>query len=269
MLGKESRSPTLKPRSGWVGEQLSRLGKRLPIPIFAAVLLMNVYMECVKNPIDFILHINDQLDCLVNTYNIWIYAILFLVIFVETGLVVMPFLPGDSLLFAAGAICARTAGQPDAPMNIWVLILLLFIAAVLGDNSNYAIGRFFGARAVKLKIGKRQLVKQSYIDKTQAFFDKYGTKAIIMARFVPIVRTFTPFVAGVGKMEYKRKFLPFDVLGGFLWITSMCLAGFALGTNPWVKEHFESVVIAIILISVLPMVIGYISSRLKSKQATK
>lgn len=223
-------------------------------------------MECVQNPVDFILHINDKLDCLVSTYNIWIYAILFVIIFVETGLVVMPFLPGDSLLFAAGAICARTAGQPNAAMNIWVLILLLIAAAVLGDNSNYAIGRFLGGWAVKLKIGSRTLVKQAYIDKTQSFFDKYGTKAIIMARFVPIVRTFTPFVAGVGKMDYKRKFLPFDVLGGVLWISTMSLAGYALGTNQWVKEHFEAVVIAIILISVLPMVIGYIRSR-KSKPA--
>jgi membrane-associated protein len=225
-------------------------------------------MDCgLGNPINFILHINDNLDCLVNEYNVWIYAILFLIIFVETGLVVMPFLPGDSLLFAAGAICARTAGQPDAPMNIWVLIALLFIAAVMGDNSNYAIGRFMGEWATKLRIGKRQLVKQTYIDKTQAFFDKHGTKAIIMARFVPIVRTFTPFVAGVGKMDYRRKFLPFDVLGGFLWIASMSLAGYALGKNQWVKEHFEAVVIAIVLISVLPMVFGYIQSRwIKAKE---
>ncbi|MFN8397164.1 MAG: VTT domain-containing protein [Bacteroidia bacterium] len=225
-------------------------------------------MDCgIKNPISFILHINDYLDCLVGEYKGWIYAILFLIIFVETGLVVMPFLPGDSLLFAAGAICARTAGQPDAPLNIWVLIGLLIVAAILGDNSNYAIGRFLGGWAVKLKIGKRQLVKQAYIDKTQAFFDKYGTKAIIMARFVPIVRTFTPFVAGVGKMDYKRKFLPYDVFGGALWITTMSLAGYALGTNEWVKKHFEAVVIAIILISVLPMVIGYIRSRRSSKKA--
>lgn len=222
-------------------------------------------MECASNPIDFILHINKNLDCMVDTYNVWIYAILFLIIFVETGLVVMPFLPGDSLLFAAGAICARTAGQPDAPMNIWLLILLLFVAAVLGDNSNYAIGRFLGGWAVKLKIGKRSLVKQSYIDKTQAFFDKYGTKAIIMARFVPIVRTFTPFVAGVGKMDYKRKFLPYDIFGGFLWISSMTLAGYALGNVAWVRDHFEAVVIAIILISVLPMVIGYLRSRIGNK----
>jgi membrane-associated protein len=223
-------------------------------------------MEFIKSLFDFILHINDHLDVLVADYGPAIYAILFLIIFVETGLVIMPFLPGDSLLFAAGAICARFSGQPDAPMNIYLLILLLFIAAVLGDNSNYAIGRFFGQRAVNLKIGKRHLVKQAYIDRTSAFFDKYGTKAIIMARFVPIVRTFTPFVAGVGRMDYQRKFLPYDIAGGFLWITSMTVAGYLLGEIPWIKEHFEAVVLAIILISVLPMVIGYFVSRRKAAQ---
>lgn len=226
-------------------------------------------MEYIKELFDFILHINDHLDVMVAEYGTAIYAILFSIIFVETGFVVMPFLPGDSLLFAAGAICARTAGQPDAAMNIWILILILFIAAVLGDNSNYAIGRFLGQRAVNLKIGKRRLVKQAYIDRTEIFFEKYGSKAIIMARFVPIVRTFTPFVAGVGKMDYKKKFLPFDILGGFLWISSMSLAGYALGTNEWVKKHFEAVVIAIILISVLPMVFAYIKGRIDKSKAKK
>ena len=226
-------------------------------------------MEYIKDLVDFVLHINQHLDTMVAEYGTAIYAILFSIIFVETGLVIMPFLPGDSLLFAAGAICARSAGQPDAAMNIWVLILILFVAAVLGDNSNYAIGRFFGQKAVNLKIRNRRLVKQAYIDRTETFFEKYGTKAIIMARFVPIVRTFTPFVAGVGKMDYKKKFLPFDIIGGFLWISSMTLAGYLLGTNPWVKEHFEMVVIAIILISVLPMVFAYIKGRMDKSKAAK
>ena len=226
-------------------------------------------MEYIKDLLDFVLHINQHLDTMVAEYGTAIYAILFSIIFVETGLVIMPFLPGDSLLFAAGAICARSAGQPDAAMNIWVLILILFVAAVLGDNSNYAIGRFFGQKAVNLKIRNRRLVKQAYIDRTETFFEKYGTKAIIMARFVPIVRTFTPFVAGVGKMDYKKKFLPFDIIGGFLWISSMTLAGYLLGTNPWVKEHFEMVVIAIILISVLPMVFAYIKGRMDKSKAAK
>lgn len=222
-------------------------------------------MELIKDFLDFILHINDHLDTMVREYGTMIYAILFLIIFVETGLIVMPFLPGDSLLFAAGAICARSVNDPDPAMNIYVLIGLLFIAAVLGDNVNYAVGRFLGDKATKLRIGKRQLVKQAYIDKTHSFFEKYGTKAIIMARFVPIVRTFTPFVAGVGKMEYRKKFLPFDIAGGFLWISTMSLAGFWLGTNEWVKQHFEAVVIGIILISVLPMVVGFLQHKFSKK----
>jgi membrane-associated protein len=221
----------------------------------------------MKELLDYILHINKHLDGWVNEYGTVIYAILFLIIFVETGLVIMPFLPGDSLLFAAGAICARTADDPNAAMNIGVLILLLSIAAILGDNINYAIGRFTGSRITGLKLFGRNLVKQQYIDKTQLFFEKYGTKAIIMARFVPIVRTFTPFVAGVGKMDYKRKFLPFDIGGGILWISSMSLAGYFLGRIPWIEKNFEMVVVGIIGISVLPMVIGFINHKLKNKSA--
>lgn len=223
-------------------------------------------MGFIHSLLDFILHINDRLDGLVNEYGVTIYAILFLIIFVETGLVVMPFLPGDSLLFAAGALCARTAGTPEATLQILPLILLLSVAAILGDNTNYGIGRFFGARAVNLKIGKRNLVKQAYIDKTHNFFEKYGTKAIIMARFVPIVRTFTPFVAGVGKMDYKKKFLPFDIAGGILWISTMSLAGYMLGKNEWVKTHFEAVVVAIILISVLPMLFAWMRVRFSKEK---
>jgi membrane-associated protein len=219
----------------------------------------------LKEALDFILHINDHLDAMVAEYGTLIYVILFAIIFVETGVVIMPFLPGDSLLFAAGAICARSAGQPDAPMNILVMILLLSVAAILGDNSNYAIGRFFGTKAVNLKIGKRRLVKQAYIDKTHSFFEKYGTKAIIMARFVPIVRTFTPFVAGVGKMNYRTKFLPFDIAGGILWISTMSLAGYFLGSNSWVKAHFEAVVVGIILLSVLPMVFAWLNHKFGKK----
>ncbi len=224
-----------------------------------------LFLETIKFLLDFILHINDHLDALVLQYGSTIYAILFLIIFVETGLVIMPFLPGDSLLFAAGALCARTADQPDAPLQIGFLIGLLFIAAVLGDNSNYAIGRFFGQRALKMKIGGKALVKQEYIDRTHTFFEKYGTKAIIMARFVPIVRTFTPFVAGVGRMNYKKKFLPYDIAGGFLWIASMSLAGYALGQNPWVKKHFEAVVVGIIFLSILPMIITWLRHRFSGK----
>jgi len=215
----------------------------------------------IKELLDFILHINDHLTSMVQEYGTLVYAILFLIIFVETGLVIMPFLPGDSLLFAAGALCANEA----TGLNIVYLIALLFVAAVLGDNTNYWIGRTLGLRVTTMKIGKRRIVKQDYLDKTHAFFEKYGTKAIIMARFVPIVRTFTPFVAGVGKMTYRTKFLPYDVAGGFLWIASMSLAGYFLGTHEWVKKHFEGVVIAIIIISVMPMVITYLRHRFSKK----
>src|ERR1041385_3229810 len=178
-------------------------------------------MSFFHSAIDFVLHINDHLDAMVAEYGTTIYVILFTILFVETGLVVMPFLPGDSLLFAAGAICARQSLLPNPAMNIFVLIILLFAAAVLGDCSNYAIGKFFGKHAVNWKIGKRKLVKQSYIDRTHTFFEKYGTKAIIMSRFVPIIRTFTPFVAGVGEMKFRMKFLPYDIIGGFLWVSTM------------------------------------------------
>lgn len=222
-------------------------------------------MEIIRQLLDFVLHINEHLDAMVLLYGNQIYLILFLIIFVETGLVIMPFLPGDSLLFAAGALCARTADDPNATMHIGVLIALLCIAAIIGDNSNYAIGRFAGQKISNLKLGKRVLVKQEYIDKTQVFFEKYGTKAIIMARFVPIIRTFTPFVAGVGKMDYKKKFLPFDIAGGVLWITSMSLAGYFLGGIPFIKKHFEAVVIGIILLSILPMIIAYLRHRMSAK----
>jgi len=215
----------------------------------------------IKELLDFILHINDHLTSMVQEYGTLVYAILFLIIFVETGLVIMPFLPGDSLLFAAGALCANEA----TGLNIVYLIALLFVAAVLGDNTNYWIGRTLGLRVTTMTIGKRRIVKQDYLDKTHAFFEKYGTKAIIMARFVPIVRTFTPFVAGVGKMTYRTKFLPYDVAGGFLWIASMSLVGYFLGTHEWVKKHFEGVVIAIIIISVMPMLITYLRHRFSKK----
>lgn len=222
-------------------------------------------METIKELFHVLLHINDYLDGWVKEYGTAIYVILFIIIFVETGMIVMPFLPGDSLLFAAGAICARGAADGEASMNIFALIGLLWIAAVLGDNVNYGVGRFLGERATRLRIGKWHLVKQKNIDKTHAFFEKYGTKAIIMARFVPIVRTFTPFIAGVGAMKYRTKFLPFDILGGFLWIASMSLAGYFMGNITWIKEHFEMVVLIIIFVSILPMIIGLLRAKFGKK----
>lgn len=223
-------------------------------------------MSYIHDFFDFIFHIDTGLDKMVNEYGTLIYAVLFVIIFIETGLIIMPFLPGDSMLFAAGAICARQAGEPNAPLNIIALITLLSFAAILGDNCNYAVGRFLGERAVKIKLFGRNLVKQANIDKTHVFFEVYGTKAIILARFAPFLRTFTPFVAGVAKMSYRRKFLPFDIVGGVLWICVSLLSGFFLGKNHWVKEHFSSVIVAISFISLLPMIVGYLKHKFSKKK---
>lgn len=199
-------------------------------------------------------------EWIVQNYNDTIYIVLFLVIFIETGLVIMPFLPGDSLLFMAGLFAAK--GQ----LSLATILFILFLAAVLGDNVNYWIGRKLGLGVFEWKIRGRQLVKPSYLEKTEQFFDKRGVAAIIMARFVPIVRTFTPFAAGVGKMKY-RKFLLFDVIGGALWISSMTMAGFFLGEIDWVQNNLEKVVLLIIFVSVLPMLISFLRAKFAKKNA--
>lgn len=206
-----------------------------------------------------ILHLD--FDWLFQQYGTYVYLILFLVIFIETGLVAMPFLPGDSLLFTAG-LFANQVNQStgDTYLNIYYLLGLLFTAAVLGDNSNYWIGRTLGLKVMHMKIGKKVLVKQKYLDKTQQFYEKYGTKTIIMARFVPIVRTFAPFVAGVAEMNYRR-FFSYDILGGALWIGSMTIAGFFLGQFEVIRENIEKVALGIVFISVLPIVIELIKAR--------
>jgi len=200
-----------------------------------------------------ILHLDFQ--WFFQNYGTAIYVILFLVIFIETGLVAMPFLPGDSLLFTAGLFAA------SGDLNLSALLILLFIAAVLGDNCNYWIGRKVGLRVFTVKFKGRQLVNEKYLVQTEAFFEKNGVKAIIMARFVPFVRTFAPFAAGIGKMDY-RKFLLFDLLGGFLWIFSLTIAGYLLGEVEWIREHIDIVCLGIIFISILPMLINFISSKL-------
>lgn len=199
-------------------------------------------------------------DEFVANYRHIIYIILFLVIFIETGLIVMPFLPGDSLLFTAGLFAAK--GQLD----LMTLLGLLYFAAVLGDNCNYWIGRKIGLRFLSLKIKGRKIIKKKYLDETEAFFEKNGPKAIIMARFVPFVRTFAPFAAGVGKMNY-RKFFLFDLLGGFLWIFGLTLAGYFLGNIEWINKNIEKVCIGIIFISILPMIIGFLKSKFRTKNA--
>ncbi len=193
-------------------------------------------------------------------YGTAIYVILFLVIFIETGLVVMPILPGDSLLFTAGLFAA------SGDLNLFYVLGLLFFAAILGDNVNYWLGRKLGLGVLNWKIRGRQLVKQSLLEKAEQFFEKRGVSAIIMARFVPLVRTFMPFAAGIGKMKY-RKFVFFDLLGGFLWIFSLTLAGYFLGNIVWIRENIEKVCLGIIFISVLPMVISVLKSKFGKKHA--
>jgi membrane-associated protein len=188
-------------------------------------------------------------------YGTAIYVILFMVIFIETGLVAMPFLPGDSLLFTAGLFAA--SGQ----LNLVYLIALLYLAAVLGDNCNYWIGRKVGLGIFALKIKDRTLVNKKYLEQTAFFFEKNGAKAIVMARFVPFIRTFAPFAAGIGRMNY-RKFFLVDLFGGFLWIFSLTIAGYLLGEVKWIREHIDLVCLGIIGISVLPVIISFVKSKM-------
>ena len=211
-------------------------------------------METLIDLFKHILHLD--FDWLFANYGTVIYSVLFLVIFIETGLVSMPFLPGDSLLFTAG-LFARSGH-----LNLSYLLILLFIAAILGDNCNYWIGRKIGLKIFTIKIKGKLIVKKEYLDKTHLFFEKYGTKAIIMARFVPIVRTFSPFAAGVAEMDYK-KFVSFDLLGGALWIGSLTIAGYLLGEDEIIRKHIDLVCLGIIFISVLPIILAYIKSKKK------
>lgn len=206
--------------------------------------------------IDFILHIDEYLAVFINDYGVWVYAILFLIIFVETGLVVMPFLPGDSLLFATGMLAAQTNND----LNIGIVIGLMLIAAILGDTLNYAIGKEVGYRIIDFKIFGKQPVKPEYIEKTHAFYEKYGSKTIVIARFVPIVRTLAPFVAGIGRMNYAT-FLTYNVVGGIVWVVGITLAGYFLGNIPIIKDNFSKVVLFIIVLSVLPIIYSFIKEK--------
>ena len=211
-------------------------------------------MEFIKSAIDLFLHLDEYLQTIIANYGAWTYGILFAVIFVETGLVVMPFRPGDSLLFAAGTFAALGS------LNVWFLIGLLAVAAVVGDAVNYSIGHYLGERAYSIK-----WIKKEYLDKTHAFFEKHGGKAIFLARFVPIVRTFAPFVAGIGRMSYGY-FATYNIVGGISWVFIFTLLGYFFGNIPFVKKNFELVIIAIILISVLPMVYEWLKARREAKK---
>lgn len=213
--------------------------------------------------IDFILHIDQYLEVFLQDYGVWVYAILFLIIFVETGLVVMPFLPGDSLLFATGMLAAQF---PES-LNIWLVMILLFIAAVLGDTVNYSIGKQIGMRIINFKILGKQPVTIEHINKTHSFYEKYGSKTIVIARFVPIVRTLAPFVAGIGRMNYAT-FLTYNFVGGFIWVFGISLCGYFLGNIPIIKDNFSKVVLLIILVSVLPIIYSVIKEKLSNKNKT-
>jgi membrane-associated protein len=209
-------------------------------------------MEFILAIIDFIVHVDTHLDAIIREYGMWTYAILFLIIFAETGLVVTPFLPGDSLLFAAGAFAARGSLSPA------VLFVLLAIAAILGDAVNYSIGRYLAPRAER---GFR-FIRKEHLDRTHAFYEKHGGKTIIIARFMPIVRTFAPFVAGIGAMEYRR-FAMFNVTGAIIWIALFVYAGYFFGNIPAVEHNFTLVIMAIIFVSILPAVIEFARHKLR------
>jgi membrane-associated protein len=209
--------------------------------------------------LDFLLHVNEHLDRLAGEYGTWTYVILFAIVFCETGLVVTPFLPGDSLLFAVGAFSAR----PNQPIDIWWVTGLLLVAAILGDTVNYHIGKYLGPRVLSGKYSR--WLNPKHLERTQQFFERYGGKTIIIARFVPIVRTFAPFVAGVGTMNYPR-FLAYNVIGAVLWVVGCTQAGYWLGNIPIVRDHFELVVLLIVALSLTPAAWEFAMHRLRRRR---
>jgi membrane-associated protein len=213
-------------------------------------------MDWINQIVDFILHLDKYLDAIVLSMGLWSYVILFAVIFIETGLVIMPFLPGDSLLFAAGAIAALGS------LNVWILFLLMAVAAILGDTVNYWIGHKVGPAAFS---GKVRFLKKEHLDRTHAFYEKHGGKTIFLARFIPIIRTFAPFVAGVGRMRYGY-FLSYNVFGGIFWTALFIFGGYYFGNIPFVQDNFSLVVIAIIFLSILPAIIEVIRHRRRSSR---
>lgn len=218
-------------------------------------------MELIRSLIDFVLHIDQHLVEIVSNYKTWTYLILFLIIFAETGLVVTPILPGDSLLFAAGAIIAK----PESNLNIVFMCLLLIVAAILGDLVNYHIGKYIGPKAFS---GKFKLLKKEYLEKTQAFYNKHGGKTIIYARFIPIIRTFAPFVAGIGTMSYLR-FASYNVIGGIAWVSSFLFLGFFFGGLSVIKDNFTYVIFGIIVLSILPPLFELLKERRKKSVEQK
>ena len=216
-------------------------------------------MELVKTFIDLFMHLDKHLDGIIQTYGIWTYLLLFLVIFCETGLVVTPLLPGDSLLFAAGTFAA---GE-NPPLKVGLLFVLLSIAAIAGDTVNYWIGHYVGPKVFHKE--EVRFLNRKYLDRTHDFYEKHGGKTIIIARFIPIIRTFAPFVAGIGRMTYGR-FISYNVFGGLAWIAIFVFGGYYFGNLPFVKRNFTLVILAIIFISVLPGVIEFLNQRYRSSR---
>ncbi|MDR3576736.1 MAG: DedA family protein [Anaerolineaceae bacterium] len=216
-------------------------------------------MSFIKLAIDFVLHMDKYLNLIIASVGGWTYLVLFIVIFIETGLVVTPFLPGDSLLFAAGAIAAlgNTSSVPGFKIDVIVLYIIVAIAAILGDTVNYWIGYYVGP---KVFTGQVRWLKKEYLDRAQVFYEKYGGKAIFLGRFIPIIRTFVPFVAGIGKMRYGY-FISYNIFGGIIWTALFTFAGYFFGNVAFVKNNFSLVVIAIVLISVIPVVVEFLRGR--------
>jgi membrane-associated protein len=221
-------------------------------------------MELVHWFVDVILHLDRHLAEIIQSYGTWTYALLFTIVFLETGLVVTPFLPGDSLLFAAGSFAALQQANGDPVLSFWLLFVLLSVAAIVGDTLNYAIGAYLGPKVFHFE--KSRWFNPDHLRKTHEFYEKYGGKTIIIARFVPIVRTFAPFVAGIGAMSYL-KFLAYNVIGGILWVAVCLSAGYFFGNLPFVKQNFSLVILVIILISILPAVIEYLKHRSEVQRA--
>ena len=212
-------------------------------------------MDFILKIVDFILHIDGYLNDIITRYGAWTYGLLFFVVFLETGFVVTPFLPGDSIIFAAATFAARGA------LNPWLLFFLMALAAVAGDTANYWIGHAIGARAYS---GEVKWIKKEYMERTHAFFEKHGGKAIFLARFVPIIRTFAPFVAGVSEMSYGY-FITWNLVGGISWVALFTLLGYFFGNIPFVQKNFELVIVAIILISIVPIFVEWFKARKEKK----
>lgn len=222
-------------------------------------------MSALYSLLDFILHIDNYLFLLIQDYGMWVYGILFLIVFVETGLVFMPLLPGDSLLFAAGSFCAGVQIDNElAQLNLFVVLSLLILAAILGDALNFWIGHKYGRKLAQLKIGKYALLKEKHLQQTQDFFEKHGSKTIIIARFVPIVRTFAPFTAGLANMRYSV-FLKYNIVGGISWVLGLTLLGYFFGNLTIVRQNFETVIFGIIGLSLLPMIIAIVKEKLAKR----